>query len=125
MTSSIKSIFMKNLLLGIFLLFITTNTFSQTSNSETVLFAQSMIQVDNAEEMMALETEMRSNPYIKVIRLDYNTQRCFILTQNLDELSEENFISWFNQYSDKVRCIQIGRQGIYVVKPYPFEGCEK
>lgn len=116
---------MKNLLLGIFLLFITTNTFSQTSNSETVLFAQSMIQVDNAEEMLTLETEMRSNPYIKVIRLDYSTQRCFILTQNLDELSEENFISWFNQYSDKVRCIQIGRQGIDVVKPYPFEGCEK
>ena len=116
---------MKNLLLGIFLLFITTNAFSQTSNSETVLFAQSMIQVDNAEEMLTLETEMRSNPYIKVIRLDYSTQRCFILTQNLDELSEENFISWFNQYSDKVRCIQICRQGIDVVKPYPFEGCEK
>ncbi len=116
---------MKNFLVGIFLLFITTNTFSQTSNTEIVLFAQSMIEVDSPEEMRVLETEMRSNPYIKVIRLDYNTQRSFILTQNLDELSEENFISWFNQYSDKVRCIQIGRQGIDVVKPFPFDGCEK
>jgi hypothetical protein len=116
---------MKNLLLGFFLLFITINAFSQTSNSETVLFAQSMIQVDNPEEMLALETEMRANPYIKIVRLDYNTQRSFILTKNLDELSEDNFISWFNQYSDKVRCIQIGRHGIDAVKPFPFEGCEK
>jgi hypothetical protein len=75
--------------------------------------------------MRALETEMRSNPYIKIVRLDYNTQRSFILTKNLDELSTENFISWFNEYSDKVRCIQIGRQGIDAVKPFPFEGCEK
>jgi hypothetical protein len=68
---------------------------------------------------------LRSNPYIKIVRLDYTTQRSFILTKNLDELSEANFISWFNQYSDKVRCIQIGRQGVDTVKPFPFEGCEK
>ena len=116
---------MKNIFFGIFALLISFCGISQVENSEIVLFAQSMIQVDNAEEMRALEIEMRSNPYIKIVRLDYNTQRSFILTKNLDELSEENFISWFNQYSDKVRCIQIGRQGIDVVKPYPFEGCEK
>lgn len=116
---------MKELLFGIFVILISAFGYSQTSPINTVLFAQSIIEVENAEEMIALETEMRSNPYIKIVRLDYNTQRCFVLTKNLDELSEENFISWFNQYSDRVRCIQIGRQGIDIVKPFPFEGCEK
>ena len=116
---------MKNILFGVFMLFGSLSVYSQTAVEETTMFAQSMIEIGNSEEMRALETEMRSNPYIKMVRLDYNTQRSFILTKNLDELSEDNFISWFKQYSDKVRCIQIGRHGIDAVKPFPFEGCEK
>ncbi|MEY3237687.1 MAG: hypothetical protein RI883_1788 [Bacteroidota bacterium] len=116
---------MKNILFVSIILFLFFNGISQVTNSETVLFAQSIVDIENAEEMRALEVEMRSNPYIKIVRLDYNTQRCFVLTKNLDELSETNFISWFNQFSDRVRCIQIGRQGIDIVKSFPFEGCEK
>jgi hypothetical protein len=39
-------------------------------------------------------------------------------------LTEEQFTSWFNEFSGEVRCIQIGLHGVDVVKPYPFEGCE-
>jgi hypothetical protein len=84
-----------------------------------------MIEIATAEEMKTLELEMKSNPYIKVVRLDYNTQRAFILTKGIDQLSEDQFTSWFSNYANKVRCIQIGRHGIDQVKPYPFEGCGK
>ena len=116
---------MKKIILGLMML-VGLSAFSQTSSSNPVaLFGQCMIEMNSVEEMRALETEMRTNPYIQVVRLDYNTQRAFILTKNIDQLSEEQFTSWFNAYSDKVRCIQIGRHGVDVVKPYPFEGCEK
>lgn len=113
-----------NKLLFVLLLLISSTTFGQTTTTEVNLFAQCLIEIDNADEMRALEADMRTNPYIKVVRLDVNSKRAFILTKDIDELSDENFISWFNQYSDQVHCIQIGRHGVDVVKPFPFEGCE-
>ncbi|MFN6015739.1 MAG: hypothetical protein ACK47F_13710 [Flavobacteriales bacterium] len=109
-----------------FIVFFGFSALSQSSPvNQVALFGQCMIEINAVEDMRALEADMRSNPYIKVVRLDFNTQRAFLLTQNIDELTEEQFTSWFNVYSDNVRCIQIGRHGIDMVKPYPFEGCEK
>lgn len=95
------------------------------ATQEVTLFAQCMIELQDQNEMLALEAEMRLNPSIKVVRLDYNTQRAFILTKEIDQLSEEQFTSWFNASSDKVRCIQIGTYGIDTINPYPFPGCDK
>jgi len=100
---------------------------SQASAQEqsTSFFGQCMIDVSTPEEMAHLQIVMKENPYIKVVRLDYNTQRAFVLTQNLESLTEENFTSWFSQYADKVRCVQVGQHGVDSIKPFPFEGCEK
>jgi len=115
---------MKNIvLIGLFFIGLTVS--AQTNVSQVNLFGQCMIEIATAEEMKTLELEMKSNPYIKVVRLDYNTQRAFILTKGIDQLSEDQFTSWFSNYANKVRCIQIGRHGIDQVKPYPFEGCGK
>jgi hypothetical protein len=115
---------MKNIvLIGLFFIGLTVS--AQTNVSQVNLFGQCMIEIATAEEMKTLELEMKSNPYIKVVRLDYNTQRAFILTKGIDQLSEDQFSSWFSNYANKVRCIQIGRHGIDQVKPYPFEGCGK
>ena len=112
---------MKNIvLIGLF--FIGLRVSAQTNESQVNLFGQCMIEIATAEEMKTLELEMKSNPYIKVVRLDYNTQRAFILTKGIDQLSEDQFTSWFSNYANKVRCIQIGRHGIEQVQPYPFEG---
>jgi hypothetical protein len=114
---------MKTLGLIFFLLLGASQVNAQTQS--TSFFGQCMIEVTTAEEMAQLQTTMRENPYIKVVRLDYNTQRAFVLTQNLESLTEENFMSWFGQYSDKVRCVQVGQHGVDSIKPFPFEGCEK
>ena len=115
---------MKNIvLIGLF--FIGLRVSAQTNESQVNLFGQCMIEIATAQEMKTLEVEMKSNPYIKVVRIDYNTQRAFILTKGIDQLTEDQFTSWFSNYANKVRCIQIGRHGIDQVKPYPFEGCGK
>jgi hypothetical protein len=111
-------------IIGIFAL----TGWSQTStvtNSEVTFFGQCLIEVLDIQEMKTLETEMRNNPYIKVCRLDYNTQRAFILTKSTETLTEEQFTSWFIGYSDKVRCVQVGVHGVDQVKPFPFVDCIK
>jgi hypothetical protein len=91
----------------------------------STFFGQCMIEISTAEEMAQLQATMKENPYIKIVRLDYNTQRAFILTQNVESLTEDNLVSWFNEYADKVRCVQVGQHGVDIIKPFPFEGCEK
>ena len=105
--------FMKIIGLIFLLLLVTSQVKAQTQS--TSFFGQCMIEVATAEEMAQLQTTMRENPYIKVVRLDYNTQRAFILTQNLESLTEENFISWFSQYADKVKCVQVGQHGVHSI----------
>lgn len=113
---------MKKILTIAILLIATGFGYSQQSNA--VYFGQCMIDIESTEEMRQLETSMRQNPYVKVVRLDVPTKRAFILTNTMDGLTEEQFVSWFNEYSDNVRCIQIGLHGVDMVKPFPFEGCE-
>jgi len=112
------------IIIACFILFISFSGFSQVTAAEPTFFGQCMLDIENAEEMRNLETLMRENPYIKVVRLDTYSKRAFILTKNVDDLTEENFVSWFNEYSDNVRCVQVGQHGIDIIKPYPFEGCE-
>ena len=119
---------MKGILTTAIVCLLALSSWAQTStvtNNEVTYFGQCMIEVQNDTEMRALETEMRANPYIKVCRLDYNTQRAFILTKSTETLTEEQFTSWFIGYSDKVRCVQVGVHGVDQVKPFPFVDCVK
>ena len=115
---------MNNLLFVVLLVFASTNVFSQTPPNETTLFAQCMIDIDNESEIKALEIEIKKNPYVQIVRVDFYSKRVFLLTKGIEQLTEQNLISWFSQYSDKVRCVQIGVHGGDIVKPFPFEGCE-
>jgi hypothetical protein len=115
---------MNNLLFVLPLLFASFNGVSQTPQNETTLFAQCMIDIENESEIRALEIEIRNNPYVKIVRVDFYSKRVFLLTKGIEQLTEQNFTSWFSQYSNKVRCVQIGVHGVDIVKPYPFEGCE-
>lgn len=117
---------MKIALLGILILFCSFFGLSQTSEvPSTTLFGQCMIEVQNHEDMKTLENQLKTNPYVKVVRLDYTTQRAFILTKNIESLTEVDFKSWFSQYSSYVRCVQIGVYGVDTIATFPFENCTK
>lgn len=117
---------MRNALLGIIVLFCSFFGISQSSPaSTTTLFGQCMVEVQNQEDIKSLEDQLRLNPYVKVVRIDYTTQRAFILTKNIESLTEIDFKSWFNQYSSFVKCVQIGVYGVDEIDLYPFENCSK
>jgi hypothetical protein len=113
---------MKQLLFGI-CMFFGLQAVAQSTDNQVTLFAQCMIAIDSQDEMKSLELLMRENVHAKIVRLDHPTQRAFILTKGIDQLNEQEFKSWFGEYSDKVWCVQIGRHGVDEVKPYPFQGC--
>jgi hypothetical protein len=115
---------MKRILFSLLFLLTVSNVSAQQVQPEATLFAQCMIDLNNQTELAELEVEMKNNPYIKNVRLDYNTKRVFVLTKGIDQLNEGQFISWFNSHSALVRCVQIGTFGVDTVKPFPFEGCE-
>lgn len=68
---------------------------------------------------------MRDHPNVQIIRLDFNTQRAFVLTKDTDQLTEEEFRSWFGDFSASVKCMQIGVYGIDEIDQYPFENCDQ
>lgn len=74
--------------------------------------------------MLALEEQIRLNPYTNVVRLDWHTQRAFILTTGIDQLEENELRSWFGSYGAELTCIQIGTHGVDTVNPYPFTNCQ-
>lgn len=97
---------------------------AQEQTSGASFFGQCMLNIESDDEIRQLETEMRQNPYLKVVRLDLHTRRAFVLTNSLSSLTEEEFASWFNQHSESLFCIQIGRFGVDQMKPFPFTDCE-
>ena len=88
------------------------------------LFAQCMFDISDNTEMEALQNEMYNNPYIEMVRLDANTQRALIITANLEELTAEEFKSWFGAFESTIYCIQIGVYGEDVMNAYPFTNCQ-
>lgn len=112
---------MKTVILLIFSL-IYINSFAQSNESK--YFAQCVFEISDSEKIKTLETEMRNHPSLSVVRLDIHTKRAFILGKPGVIITEADFISWFNEYSSTVKCIQIGVHGIDQVNPYPFKNCQ-
>lgn len=100
------------------------NAQEHSSTHEVTLFAQAIFSIESQELLTQLEQEMKLNPYIKTVRLDWNTQRLFILTKDITELNEEQLLSWFNGYVASISCVQIGVKGIDPINKYPFTNCE-
>lgn len=98
-------------------------TFGQ-NESQTVLFAQCHFSIPVLEDMLILEEDMSSHPNAKLIRLDFNTQRAFILTKGIEELTKDELASWFEEFNETISCVQIGIKGIDHIDKYPFENCD-
>ena len=115
------------LLIALFATMCLSASFAQNqaqNYTDTRLFAQCMFDISDQSEMEALQNEIYNNPNIEMVRLDYHTQRALIITANLEELSEADFISWFGAHSSTIYCTQIGVYGVDVMNPYPFTNCQ-
>jgi hypothetical protein len=113
-------------MLVILMLFSAGYYYAQTTTSQpspTFLFAQGMFNIEDEQQLMDQENDLRNHPNVKVVRLDKYSNRFFILIQDLDSLSEQELRSWFGPYGSDLTCIQIGVHGLDPVNEFPFVNC--
>jgi len=115
---------MKRFFLVICLLGLSMGAKAQTSTEGPHYFAQCMLNIEDQQVFSDLEASLRSNPYVSVARLDWNTHRAFLITKDLTSFSREQFESWLGASASNASCIQVGLHGTDVVNPYPFTNCE-
>lgn len=89
----------------------------------TKYFAQCMVNITDETNFRILEDNLRQNPNVAVVRLDWVTKRAFVLTNNLEHLTESDFASWFGVASSHISCIQTGVYGVDEIAKYPFANC--
>ena len=99
---------------------------ASTQQTNTRLFAQCMFDISTQAELDQLTYDIYLNhPDVESVRLDLNTQRAFVVTTGAAQLTESDFISWFDQYSGTVDCVQVGVYGVDAMNPYPFTNCSQ
>ncbi len=98
-----------------------TSTIQQTNSR---LFAQCLFDIPTQAELDQVTYNIYLNhPDVETVRLDLNTQRALVITTGSSSLTEADFISWFEQYSGTVTCVQVGVYGVDAMNPYPFTNC--
>lgn len=87
-------------------------------------FAQCMLSIEDETEFRTLEENLRANPNVSIVRLDWYSKRAFLLTKEINTFSESDFSAWLGEYADDASCIQVGVHGVDQVNPYPFTNCD-
>ena len=95
--------------------------FTAFGQDEKRLFAQGLFQIENEQNMFHVQNTIKELPNVYMVRMEFSSQRFFIVTKDLQELSEETLANWFGQYAQTVRCVQIGIHGQDKVNAFPFE----
>jgi len=109
---------------NIILFLVLTLSFGSFAQSNPKVFTQGLFSIANNEDVRSLETAMRSIPSLNVVRLDFNTQRFFVLKNDATPITEDDVKSWFGNHANSVSCIQIGVHGQDEVKSFPFTDCQ-
>jgi hypothetical protein len=118
---------MKNLLLGLVFAMGTFWVSAQSVASQTntpSFFAQCLVDVGNQTELTSLENQLRTIPYVSVVRIDIPTSRLFLTTKDINSFTATEFSSWMGTYATSYSCLQIGLHGVDPVNPYPFTNCQ-
>lgn len=113
---------MKKLVILLFFSFIPL--LSLLSQEEVKFFAQGLFQIDNVDEIKAIENTIRENSHVQIARLDIPTNRFFIISKD-DPITDSMLTNWFGEDAASLKCIQFGQYGVDTLKSYPFIDCNE
>jgi hypothetical protein len=102
--------------------FFTDVSYGQATNNQRY-FVQSMVSeaFHNPEE---LANELRTNPYVYVVRYDQHTRGLLVVTKEIDfVLTTDVFFSWAAERSQYVNCVRVGLQSVDAHLPFPLTNC--
>lgn len=102
-------------------LFFFNSLYSQSAKS---FFGQAQFNSTDKDLIVSIETIIRKNETIKVIRIDPSNGQIFILTKEQENFTEQDFLKLFDQHAEKVSCLLIGVYGKDQMRKLPFKDCE-
>ena len=106
------------------LLMMSLNTSIAQNETNSVFFAQCMMDIQDQSVMTEIEEAIRNNPKIQIVRLSFEMQYVFLMTKDVESLTETEFRSWFGEYGEALTCVQIGVDGIDERNAFPFTNCQ-
>jgi len=115
---------MKKLTILICFIGLSFSGFSQSTTEPPKFFAQCMLNIEDETIFRSLEDELRANPYVQVVRLDWTSKRAFLLTKELTSFTVEEFQGWLGTNVSSASCFQVGLHGTDQVNPFPFTNCD-
>lgn len=105
----------------IYFIFLSFQVYSQAGKQ---YFGQAMIDTKDEKLINEIQSQIRKNPSIKVIRIDPLSRQIFLITNELTSWSESDFMSIFGENSTKLSCLFIGVYGKDQIRKFPFKDCE-
>jgi len=120
------NILMKTVFILLTALFVSCHCDGQSSGNTNVptYFVQCLFEIELQEDVDQLQDALRLSPFLEMVRLDWHSQRALLFTNGIENISFDDVRSWFMQYSETVRCINIGVKNIDVMEKFPFTNCE-
>jgi hypothetical protein len=95
-----------------------------SEQSNVSFFAQAIYDYTTDEAFIQLEENLKSNPYVKLIRLDKNSETLFLVTKDINAFDIHILESWLTTDFESVSCVHIGIYGLDKLKKYPNEACK-
>ena len=86
-------------------------------------FIQIMLEESSEDVYQLLETELQSNPFVRIIRLDRHSKGLLIGTHNLSNLDRSTFESWISNYHNKIECYYQGIHGVDTMYAFDEQFC--
>jgi hypothetical protein len=102
-------------------LFLVNSFFSQSNKT---FFGQAQFNITDKVVTSSIETEIRKNNSIQLIRIDASNGQVFILTNEQESWTKQDFLSLFGHFAEKLSCLSIGIHGKDKTKEYPFSDCK-
>jgi hypothetical protein len=97
----------------------------QSPNNNENFFIQVMLEDCSEDVYQLLETELQSNPHVRIVRLDRYSNGLLIGIQNLNELDRTIFESWISTNHDKIICYYQGIHGVDTMYAFNEQFCSQ
>jgi hypothetical protein len=97
----------------------------QIPNNHENFFIQVMLDECTEDVYQLLESELESNPYVRIVRLDRYSKGLLIGTQNLSNLDRATFESWLSAHQDKIICYYQGIHGVDLMYAFNEQFCSQ
>jgi hypothetical protein len=87
------------------------------------LFVQVVLEDSDESSYAEIESNLRSNPYVFMVRLDRNSKGLFVVTKDLQSINRNVFNSWMGGYESSIHCYRQGIHGVHEVLPFNENFC--